>query len=107
MAVETRRLCKLLSQNEERNHVHKLSDADDLVVSAERDPAVNSATVKALLTQELAAWVPCERFPRMLKLSLTQEGLQCAVTGSNGYLRRNASKRNGTNFAYQHNQTGF
>lgn len=89
MAVNARRLCHLLVQNDERNCVHRHANSRELVMSAERDLSVNPANVTALISQGLATWEQSARFPQMLQLVITQEGVQCAKRGSTGYLRRN------------------
>lgn len=87
MAQDIRRMCKCLSSGDERNQVHRRQGSAVFLMSEERDASVNRESVNALISRELATWVPSERFPGVQQLQLTAKGLEYIAHKSRGYLR--------------------
>lgn len=96
MAIETRRLCRLLISNEERNQVHKHVGSEDLILAHERDDAVNRPTVNACVARGLAEWQRSERYKAVLELRITKAGIEYVARddkGAVGYLRTKSRSR--------------
>lgn len=78
MAQDIRRMLKLMVEGDERNQVHRRQDSTELLLSEERDSAVNAETVRALQNRELVEWVPSSRFPKVEELKITEAGIAYA-----------------------------